>query len=617
MKLKNTILILLLFFAIVRPALAVNSLTILEQSEQYLQQGMPHRTLELLKNNNLLGKLEAIHLQAQALLQLGNYQEVIDLLTNITNPSDWETFYYLGLAYFGQGQYEQALNQLQKGLAIRPHTTLIINQLAETFASMGQYQAAINQLQRSLQYDASQTNLYWKIGALADQIGDLQQAYTAYTKAEAMRSVPEISKRINELMIALNIDPTKGDPSRPEPKLIKHSTVVRDKSSKLIRIGLIEDASNVTFSAGSDFTIIDGANQKHTGKGNQLWEISTNGKNQLILSGNNQKLILTQPVKLQLLNDSTTFALYNVDFGTGYFWAGTETREYRGDLEFLLAAKGITVVNELPVEEYLYSVVPGEMSASWHMEALKAQAVAARTYTEYNRGRYQSRGFDLLATVQSANYPGVSREHPRTTQAVQETRGEVLLYNGRPIDAVYSANNGGIRSSSKDVWGGHRDYLQSGSDGDKLPQDTYSLARWLRIDPPVYSNIGRLYSTLRWTRHYTREDLQRIAPASIGKLIDVKITAVADSYRVQSIQWIGSYGTYTVRNDAIRSSLGGLRSNLFIFYPVYHDNILHELTIYGAGWGHGVGMSQYGALGMAEAGFNYKEILKFYYDIEI
>lgn len=614
MNLKNIGLTLLMLICLTSPCFALNNLAILEQSELYLQQGMPEQTLELLKDNNLLGKEEAVHQQALALLQLHKYQETIELLNGSTQQQDWELYYYLGLAYYGQEQYNEALIQFNKGLAIRPHTTLLLNELAQTLAAMGNYQTAISKLENSLQLDASQTYLYWQIGAWADAIGDAKQAYNAYTKAQALRRVDDVAKRIAELTLQLKIElPTQVTLS--EPTLIKHSTVARDSSSAPIRIGLIEEATKVTFSAGSDFTLMDGTNSSVVGKGNQLWQVSKNLQGKLVFSSGTQEYILTQPVKLKLNNESTTFALYNVNYGTGYFWSGTETRQYRGDLEILLSTKGITVVNELPIEEYLYSVVPGEMSASWHLEALKAQAVAARTYTEYHRGRYQSRGFDLLATVQSANYPGVGREHSRTTLAVQQTSGEILLYQGQPIDAVYSANNGGIRSSSQDVWGGHREYLLSNSDGGELPNDAYTLARWLRYDVEAYSNIGRLYSTLRWTRHYTREELERIAPASIGKLIDLRVIDVAPSHRVQTIEWVGTKGSTTVRSDSIRSSLGGLRSNLFIIYPSYKDNILQEITIYGAGWGHGVGMSQYGALGMAEAGFTYKDILNFYYDL--
>src|SRR5690606_12505494 len=106
-------------------------------------------------------------------------------------------------------------------------------------------------------------------------------------------------------------------------------------------------------------------------------------------------------------------------------------------------------------------VVPAEVYPSMHPEAVKAQAIAARTYALRSLGRYESRGFDVLGSVVSAEYRGVGRGHPLTTRAVLETRGLVLTHRGRLIEALYHSSAGGYTSSGEDVWGGATAYLQA------------------------------------------------------------------------------------------------------------------------------------------------------------
>ena len=111
------------------------------------------------------------------------------------------------------------------------------------------------------------------------------------------------------------------------------------------------------------------------------------------------------------------------EYGRGYFWAGQATRAYRGALQLLPFPAGMTIVNQLTMEEYLYAVVPSEMPSSWPAAALQAQAIAARTYAFANLGRYRQRGFDLLGSVASQAYNGVTGETAAVRKAVDATRG--------------------------------------------------------------------------------------------------------------------------------------------------------------------------------------------------
>ena len=144
----------------------------------------------------------------------------------------------------------------------------------------------------------------------------------------------------------------------------------------------------------------------------------------------------------------------------------TDGYTYRGDLELMKSPGrwGITVVNVLSVEQYLYGVVGKEMSPSWSEEALKAQAVAARTYAIAHKRRFSQRGFDLTDDTSSQVYAGVGGESPTVIKAVNATKGEILTYQGKPIDAFFFSTAGGWTENSENVWGTYIPYLRGVSD---------------------------------------------------------------------------------------------------------------------------------------------------------
>jgi len=347
------------------------------------------------------------------------------------------------------------------------------------------------------------------------------------------------------------------------------------------------------------------------------------------------------------------------------------TRSYRGVIEFgRFAGNRLTAVNIVYIEDYLLSVVPSEMPPSWHIEALKAQAVAARTFAVYRLGRFDARGFDLCDTTASQVYVGVTNEHPSTTQAVQATRGIMIFHNGRPIEAVYSSSSGGVTENSENAWG--------------------TVLPYLRSVPDVHEVGAR-----EWTRTITLSQLNQLLAAqniNIGGATGVRLDKHANG-RVQVLTILGTTGSHSVSREPIRwffspsldsrnfTIVGGATTSggvvlqnvqnvqgpsqgtyvrdIFGFaLPVAvqgatvvtaagRHQLAGEITIRsafgtavvgsgtttppglgvassvistgyqivfsGRGWGHGVGMSQHGAHGMAQAGFNFREILLHYY----
>ncbi|WP_462393112.1 SpoIID/LytB domain-containing protein [Mitsuokella multacida] len=268
-------------------------------------------------------------------------------------------------------------------------------------------------------------------------------------------------------------------------------------------------------------------------------------------------------------------------------------RRYRGALELRHKSGGLTAVNIVPVDGYLRSVVPEEMPVDWPAEAIKAQSVAARSFALASRGRHASEGYDLCTTTHCQLYTGTTAEKSASNAAIKATRGEVLTYGGKPIEALFHTDSGGMTENSEDVWGSHVPYLRAAK------------------DTPA--------KTMPWTKAISRADLEHKLAAKghdIGKVRSLVLSPLAigrsakdrtASGRVKTMTVKGTKGTATLSGTTWRSLLG-LKSTLF-------DAKLAKdmVTFTGYGSGHGLGISQWGAERMAAKGASYAEILHHYY----
>ncbi|HEV8338732.1 MAG TPA: SpoIID/LytB domain-containing protein [bacterium] len=276
-------------------------------------------------------------------------------------------------------------------------------------------------------------------------------------------------------------------------------------------------------------------------------------------------------------------------------WLQVGARRYRGLIELRRTPLGrLTVINEIDLEEYLYGVLKMEVDPRWPPEALKAQAVAARTLAVQSAGRFAAEGYDLRATTESQVYAGINAEDPRTTAAVEATRGVIMTYAARPIFAAYHSDSGGVTESSEYVWGQPYAYLRGVAD----PYGADGPAReWLsRIDlDTLEARLAR-------------------AGRPIAGVSGIKISSTSPSGRVLTVRITGGAGVVEMRGTELRQILGVslLRSTLFAA-RVVGDNGAAAVEFRGRGSGHGVGMSQWGAWGQAAAGRGYSEILRFYY----
>lgn len=296
--------------------------------------------------------------------------------------------------------------------------------------------------------------------------------------------------------------------------------------------------------------------------------------------------------------------------------------EYRGKLELYADKEGIVLVNELPLEEYLYAVVPSEMPASYELEALKAQAVCARSYAVKQMKNY---GYpDYNAHVDdSVSYQvyGNSKEQESTIQAVRETTGQKVWYDGKVATTYYFSTSCG-NTTSAEAWGSkpskENAYLQSvelkGKEGDY--EKDFPWYQWkAAVSEKVLGDL-----------------ISKNVSKKLGKLKDLQITKKGSGGVVLEIKAVGEHGEAVVKTEnKIRRALGGkgytivrkdgekVKSGELL--PSAFFDIKKEKDCYiieGGGYGHGIGMSQNCANEMAKAGKNYKEILQtFYLGIEV
>ncbi len=285
---------------------------------------------------------------------------------------------------------------------------------------------------------------------------------------------------------------------------------------------------------------------------------------------------------------------------------------YRGAVLLLPAATGVTAVNLVELEDYLRGVVPLEIGAgreAAEVEAVKAQAVAARTYAIRHLGRRDALGFDYYGTVLDQVYGGADVEDPVTTRAVEETRGMILTHGGRPAETYYHSTCGGETAALEEVWAGEpRAYLQSVSDarpGGGWYCESSTRFRWTEEwDEPA------LLETL--TTGLRARGLGRVTAVR-----SIEVGARSPSGRVAELVIRTDAGSVTVRGDSIRRVLLPepgriLNSTSFEVETTGRDRVT-GLTVRGSGWGHGIGMCQTGALGRARDGASYREILSTYY----
>ncbi|MDP1830328.1 MAG: SpoIID/LytB domain-containing protein [Archangium sp.] len=324
--------------------------------------------------------------------------------------------------------------------------------------------------------------------------------------------------------------------------------------------------------------------------------------------------------------DKAPIEVRRVEFGVGYDFHNFEDRAYRGSVQLSADRSGkIAVVNQVDLEDLLKGLVPSEIFARAHVEALKAQAVTARGEVLAKIGLKHLADPYLLCTEQHcAVYKGVSGEAPSTNAAVEATRGEASFdATDRLVDSVYSAVCGGHTENNDIVWGGvpnaslrGRPDIMPGKPNPASPKD---LAKFLATDAQHACKVSTFtqLSKYRWEKRFTAKDVdEKLASFNVGKVMAMNVTERGVSGRARLLQVSGEEGATTIRGELnIRRTFAMLNSAMFELKAERDAKGRPTAWIFtGGGWGHGVGMCQTGAIGRAEAGQTYRQILEHYFN---
>lgn len=292
-----------------------------------------------------------------------------------------------------------------------------------------------------------------------------------------------------------------------------------------------------------------------------------------------------------------------------------EGRPYRGTIDVLAAPRGLTVINRVPLESYLAGVVTAEMGrrAPNERAALEAQAIVSRTYALFNRGKYEREGYDLLAGVADQVYQGVDAEDETGRAAVRATAGLVLSYRGELIEAFFHSTCGYATASPEEVlrFGRARPYLRSVS-------DERAGGYYCDISPRFRWHVEWEGDELRNILRRTLPSVMGIDEGAVDRIEDVRVQRTGVSRRVVELRVRVGSGEVPVFGPDVRAVLRApdgrsLGSTAFQLATDRRGGQVQRVVANGAGWGHGIGMCQWGAVGRARAGHSAETIVTTYF----
>jgi len=377
-------------------------------------------------------------------------------------------------------------------------------------------------------------------------------------------------------------------------------------------------------------------------------------------------------------DENSTFSLHEVTIGKDFHWERQETQTFQGKLRLVVDEEKVVAINDLPIEQYLTSVISSEMKSTCSLEFLKASAVISRSWLLAQMKKRRSGGphaffqfkksetesirwhdqeehtiFDVCADDHCQRYQGVTRAaSPQVTEAIRQTRGEILTNEGQVCDARFGKCCGGVTNDFENCWENEpKSYLHAVRDVAKfitpsklaprvnVPDLSHEEAarQWILSSPESMCNTmdATILSTVlndydqetqnfyRWRIEYTQEELHEIITdrlkMDLGAILELKPIQRGKGGHLVLLQIVGSEKSFTVGKELeIRRTLSKshLYSSAIIVDAIDPDEngIPQRFVIHGAGWGHGVGMCQIGAAVMGANGFAYDSILHHYYD---
>ncbi|MCR4296946.1 MAG: SpoIID/LytB domain-containing protein, partial [Elusimicrobia bacterium] len=567
----------------------------------------------------------------RAKLALGRPREAIELMSK-ASPSQSLADYYLGAAYEALGDDATALEAYKRAVGADSYFHEGRATLTRSYIRMRRYNDAWRHLQRLIE---------------ADPGSKLARAMLA--------RVRPLIKRAD--------DPPAPAPAAAAPEPPIHRTEAWKRGVPVVRVGISSTGMgrprprrSATVRGSGAWRAVDPKTGRVllTAEPGEAWTVRLIPAKK-VRSKNKKKKRRTIPARLEFHSANGRVAavpgiaalLRPLEPETSTFTL-EDDRVYRGDLELALygGRRTIRVVNVISLEDYTHGVVSAEMPQRAPLEALKAQAVVARTHALYIKTvtrRHRKEGYDLCDEQHCQVYGGRRAETERTRAVVVDTRGRVATYKGRPAHVIYSSHCGGRTQSGVDVGWGYVPYWKSVDDSHdyEAPPATPLELRLLLSDWPKGFDRPSGYvhpAHARWTRAVPAKELEEKLDRrfKIGRLRGLRVLRRVPSGHVKSLLIIGSRSSKILRDEmAIRSFLGvgSLRSTMFVVDTEYRKvfaraaksakgkkagkpvaSLVPETFVFrGGGWGHAVGLCQSGAMGRAEAGQDYGEIVRAYF----
>lgn len=569
-----------------------------------------------------------------------DFQRAID--RSSTTAEQAEAGVGLGMAELLDGRPQAALEALRRAGVSGPYAIAVSAQLiAEAELALGHRPAALNALRQAFDADPDNREALQALMRLLDKIGDNRAAWLAARRAAGVDPGDALARRI----IRRNAEYLTGDPDEASgvrriarPVLDPAGAAATPAPSRTVRVGLYGGPGGrpatmtrcyLMMNAPFKVTAAAYGTRRDNGRAFDQWEIEYRAENGLVEVRDSARNLLfvskqsftfvPEPPKGSVLVKSARIAdSVGVDVGD---------REVRGAVEVIPDPWGFRLVEQVPLEAYLYGVVSLALPYGSPPEAYKAQAVVSRSAALWAAGHRAPtlEEFDLLDDRSTQQTIGVSGELRAAADAVDATRGWVLTRAGAVARAPQHEDSGGLTEDGRQSGEAGLEELVSVSDSPrplaawKTPLD---LERWVHEPPPqgLYSEAaaGPAPAAARWTRLLDADEIGERANVrrKIGRLRALNVVGRTASGRVKAVQAVGGDGAVTFTGFAEIQSLlspGSLRSTLFTLQPLYRGRRLARVVVWGAGTGSGFGFSRAGAAGQAALGATWRTILGRYF----
>ena len=608
-----------------------------------------HRSQELFEEAKALAPANA-HIRAAlgwAAMRAGNRNTARSAFYEALKIQTDHEQALLGLARLNldMGRPKSALTTIEHLLDSHPHNTIGHVFKARAYEALGKPRDAVSAYKGAYRTDPTYTEARLHLGRLYRNLKEPNEAWRQYKRILAVDSRHQEAKRqVKALRPKLTKKPSE---LIPEKRLKRYLPVARAKSHPkmpVVRVAIGTTAGGqpaakkeIAFIVNGPFNIIDPETNKIllSASGGKPWKarkIGTGSIYEIVDPNGKQRLRFRRVVAVAPANPAKNSTIVQrLDLARGTRWAAQGDRQLKGTFEIRArGGRGLYLINLVPLEDYVYGVINEEMPVKFDVEALKAQAVIARNHAliSKNQYRYHRRyQYDVCDGQHCQVFSGVGGESKKGRRAVDATRGEVLRYNKRLAQTPYSSNCGGHTQDSGEVGGGWHGapYLLGRKDiknGGVERKSPWELERWLKSRPKVFCNVPEYLhpSQFRWSRVLSANELGdrvRLRNKKLGYWRKLIIKKRAKSGNVNKLLVTGTRGRHLIQKETRMRGMFGLSSVRNTMFTVEIERnrkgVPTEVYIHGGGWGHNVGLCQYGALGRALAGQSYKEILAHYY----